>query len=571
MTRLPRSKFLRRLGLGACLALAGGLAWTQPSTTVAVAASPAAEPEPAGGPLVMRRLTESQYRATIADVFAPDVPIVGRFERGLREGGLIAVGSAQGGMSAFSIEQFDASARGIATEVTSEKRRGQFVPCQPAAETTFDAACATRFVESYGLRLFRRPLARSERDRFVDVARQAHQRLGGFHQGLEFALAGMLVSPHFLLRIEQAEPDPRQPGSLRLDAWSKATRLSYFLTNSAPDPELLRAAQAGELHSASGLARQVDRLLASPRLDAAVRAFFWDMMHFDGFNDLFKDPAIYPAYTTDVARDAQEQTLRTIVSHLVADRGDYRDLFTTRSTWLNRSLGTIYRLPVPTRNGWERTLYPETSERSGILTDISLLTLHSHPGRSSPTLRGKAIREVFLCEKVPDPPADVNFSAVQDAASQPGSTARIRLAEHNENPVCAGCHKITDPLGLPLEGFDGVGTFRTRENGAMLDLSGSLAGVEFNGAPGLGKTLRDNPGLPICLADKLFRTASGRELQPHEEPFLEYLVETFAASGYRVPDLMRTIALSRTFFAISMPTEPAGLRAEKRTKKGDRS
>jgi hypothetical protein len=553
--RISKTSFLTRACLGLSLALAGGIGWAQQAPAPARPA--VAEPKPVGGPAVMRRLTESQYRATIADIFAPDVPISGRFERAQRQDGLIAVATSHGGMSAFSFEQYDASARSIAAEVTSEKRRAQFVPCQPTSETEFDRACATNFVETYGFKLFRRPLHKDERERLVEVARAAQDRLGGFHQGLEFALIGMLQSPHFLLRMERTEPDPRRPGELRLDAWSRATRLSYFLTDSTPDAELLRAAAAGELDTEQGLARQVDRLLASPKLERAVRAFFWDMLHFDGFNDLFKDPAIYPPYTTDVARDAQEQTLRTIVSHLVAQKGDYRKLFTTRETWLTRPLGIIYRMPVPTRNGWEKAEYPADSDRTGILTDVSLLALHSHPGRSSPTLRGKSLREVFLCQKVPDPPANVDFSVAEDAVSQPGSTARMRLAMHNESPACAGCHKLTDPIGLTLESFDGAGTFRAKENGAEIDLSGSLDGTEFAGAPGLGQALHDHPAAPLCLVDKLYRSAVGRELAPAEEPYLEYLTEVFGAAGYRVPELMRAIALSRTFYAVSMPALPA--------------
>jgi len=569
IARTLKPSLLRKLCFGVCLAMAGGIGWAQQGQRAEPVA--AVEPKPVGGPLVMRRLTESQYRATIADVFAPDIPIAGRFERGLREEGLIAVGTSHGGMSAFSVEQYDVSARGIAAEVTGEKRRVQFVPCQPKLETVFDKACATRFVNDYGLKLFRRPLSAPERDRFVKVAMAAQQKLGGFHQGLEYALIGMLDSPHFLLRMERAESDPQQPGEIRLDGWSKASRLSYFLTNTTPDAELLRAAAQGELHTEQGLARQVDRLLASPRLENAIRAFFWDMLQFDGFNDLFKDPAIYPAYTVAVAKDAQEQTLRTIVTHLVTERGDYRDLFTTRQTWLSRSLGIVYRMPVATRNGWEAAEYPASSYRAGILTDVSLLALHSHPGRSSPTLRGKSLRETFLCEKVPDPPADVNFSIVQDAVNKPGSTARLRLEEHNDNPVCAGCHKLTDPMGLTLENFDGGGGFRAKENGAELDLSGSLDGKDFMGSQGLGQAMHDNPSVPMCLAEKLYRSAVGRDIPSAEEPFLEYLIGRFQTERFRLPALMRTIAVSKTFYSVSTPVETAPQHTVAIAKKGDRS
>jgi hypothetical protein len=295
------------------------------------------------------------------------------------------------------------------------------------------------------------------------------------------------------------------------------------------------------------------------------------MLQFDGFNDLFKDPAIYPAYTTAVAKDAQEQTLRTIVTHLVGEKGDYRDLFTTRQTWLSRPLGIVYRMPVETRNGWERAEYPADGYRAGILTDVSMLALHSHPGRSSPTLRGKSLRETFLCEKVPDPPANVNFSIVQDAVNKPGSTARLRLLEHNDNPVCAGCHKLTDPIGLTLENFDGGGGFRAKENGAELDVSGSLDGKDFSGSQGLGQAMHDNPSVPSCLTEKLYRSAIGRDIQNSEEPFLEYLIGRFQAERFSVPVLMRAIALSKTFYSVSAPVETATQRTVARAKKGERS
>lgn len=570
MKSIPTASLLRKTAFGAALVMAAGIGWAQQS--VAPPAAPAVEPQVTGGPPLVRRLTESQYRATIADVFAPDVPIAGRFERGLREEGLIAVGTSHGGMSAFAVEQYDASARGIAADVTSEKRRAEFVPCQPKTEQAFDRACAAQFVEKYGFRLFRRPLAPDERDRFVNVAQAGQQKLGNFYRGLEYALVGMLESPHFLLRIERAEPVPGRPGSLELDRWSKATRLSYFLTNSTPDAELMRAAAQGELDTQQGLEQQVDRLISSPRMASAIRDFFWDMLQFDGFNDLFKDPAIYPAYTSSVARDAQEQTLRTIVSHLVTDGGDYRDLFTTRSTWMTRSLGILYRQSVASRNGWERVEYPDDGARAGILTDASLLALHSHPGRSSPTLRGRGLREVFLCEKVPDPPANVNFSIVQDAVNKPGSTARIRLAEHADNPVCAGCHKLTDPIGLTLENFDGAGGFRAKENGAELDLSGSLDGKDFTGPRGLAQAMHDNPSAPSCLVEKLYRSAVGRDVATAEEPFLEYLYGRFEAARFRVPELMRAIALSKTFYAVApLPANSTPQRTVAAAIKGERS
>jgi hypothetical protein len=551
-------------GVAAALLLLGGLSGCNGAPD---------EPEAVGGPPLVRRLTESQYRATVADIFGTAIPVAARFEHGLRAEGLIAIGTSEAGMSAFSIEQYDAAALGVAAAVVSAEHRQQLVGCAPPSVAAFDEACATRFVERYGQRLFRRPLSADETHRFVEAARSGHARLGNFYSGLEFALAGMMVSPEFLLRIERIGSAPERSGPARLDAYSKATRLAYFLTDSTPDDELLRAAGKGELDTGKGLERQVDRLIASPHFEQALRAFFKDMLEFDRFDELAKDPQVYPAFNSNVAADAQEQTLLTITDQLIAQRGDYRELFTTRKAYLTRNLGVVYRLPVPTRSGWEISEFPPDSQRAGIQSQVAFLALHSHPGRSSPTLRGLAMRKIFLCQDVPDPPANVNFAIVQDASNKSMPTARDRLEAHRTQPSCAGCHKIMDPLGLTLENFDGLGLFRTQESGAPIDASGSLDGLDFNTPAGLAQALHDHPETPRCLVEKMYRFAVGRDTRIEERPYMDYLIESFRSGGYRVPDLMRRIALSQNFFAIA-PAEDAESPAPhiaSQTLNGDRS
>jgi Protein of unknown function (DUF1588)/Protein of unknown function (DUF1585)/Protein of unknown function (DUF1592) len=298
-------------------------------------------------------------------------------------------------------------------------------------------------------------------------------------------------------------------------------------------------------------------MIAGPHFERSVRAFFEDMLEFDKFDDLAKDSVVYPAFNSNVAADAKEQTLRTIVSLLVEQQGDYRDLFTTRQTFLTRPLGLIYRLPVPTRNGWEKREFPPKSHRQGIESQIAFLALYSHPGRSSPTLRGKALREIFLCQEVPDPPPKVTFAGFSDNANGLTPTARDRLTAHRNQPACAGCHKIMDPLGLTLENYDGVGTYRTAENGAKIDASGSLDGTDFQTPEGLAQALHDHPETPRCLVEKMYRFAVGRDTTMEERPYMDYLTSSFATNGYRVPDLMRTIALSHNFYAVSAPNGSA--------------
>ena len=365
-------------------------------------------------------------------------------------------------------------------------------------------------------------------------------------------LAGLLEGSHFLFRYEVAEANPVHAGAHRLTAYSKASRLSFFLWNTTPDDALLTAAETGQLKSPKGLARQVDRLMESPRLEDGVRAFFADMLGFDAFSELAKDAVVYPKFVPAVIGDSQEQTLRTIVDHLLVERGDYRDLFTTRKTFLTPLLGSIYRVPVMVREGWEPHEFPADDPHAGLLTEVSFLALHSHPGRSSPTLRGKALREILLCEKVPDPPGNVNFNLVQDTANPQYKTARARLTALATNPVCKGFHKLIDPMGLALENFDSSGSYRATENGAPIDAGGELDGMKFTDAAGLGRAMHDDPATPACLVNRIFSYAAGRAATKGESEWMAYLEKRFAVDGYRLPDLIREIATSDGFYRISI-------------------
>jgi hypothetical protein len=515
----------------------------------------AAEPATTGGEPVIRRLTPDQYRRIIADIFGPTIEIGGRFEPDMREDGLYAVGARHVSVTAAGLEQYDAIARGIAAQVVDERHRGTLIPCTPKSETESDDACAGRFISEVGRLLYRRPLAPDEVAAQVAVADAATVKLKSFYAGLGMSLSGILESLQFLFRQETAEPDPGQPGAYRLDAYSKASRLSFLLWDTKPDAELLDAAQSGALNSESGLNAQVDRMLASPRLEDGVRAFFTDMLQFDGFTTLSKDAQIYPKFTFKVARDAEEQTLRTIVDHLVTRHGDYRDLFTTRRTFLTPLLGSIYGVPVArgAPGAWQPYAFPEGDPRAGLLMEASFVALHSHPGRSSPTLRGKALREVVLCQKVPDPPGNVNFAVVQDTTNPDLRTSRARLTAHRTEPTCAGCHKLMDPMGLAMENFDSAGGFRTSENGVPIDTSGELDGVKFADAAGLAKAVHDNPSTTSCLVNRVLAYAAGRPAVKGEAEWVTSLRQDFIADGYRLPELLRRIATSPAFYRTAPP------------------
>ncbi len=511
------------------------------------------------GPLVQRRLSPEQYRQIISDVFGPFITFGGRFEPDVREGGLLAIGSGKVGITAKGMEEYDGMARNIAGQVVSEKNRGTLIPCTPADAKTADNACATKFLGQAGRLLFRRPLTDGELRAQVRVANDAATLSKNFYTGLGVSLAVMLEAPQFLFHMQTSEPDPSSKGQYRLDAYSKASQLSFFLWNSSPDDELLTAAEKGELSTQKGLTRQVDRLLTSPRLEGGVRAFFVDMLGYDTFINLSKDAQIYPNFTAPVTRDAQEQTLLTILDVVLQQRGDYRDVFTTRRTFLTPVLGSIYgvKLPKTSPNSvadpWRAYEYAEGDPRSGILTHASFVALHSHPGRSSPTLRGKALRQFVLCQRVPDPPGNVDFTVIQDTNNPNFKTARERVTAHMTTPACAGCHKLMDPMGLSLENFDGGGGFRKIENGANIDTSGELDGKKFTDSVGLGRAVHDNPSAASCLVNRVSTYALGRTVTRGEAAWVSDLQKTFATVGYRIPDLLRKVALSDELYRVSAP------------------
>jgi hypothetical protein len=445
------------------------------------------------------------------------------------------------------------------------------IPCTPASATAPDEACAKLFLGKVGRHLFRRPLTQKELQGYVASAAAATDKVGDFYKGISLSVAGMLSAPQFLYRQEFSEPDPARRGQLRLDSYSKAQRLSFFLWNTSPDPALLDAAEKGELHSAKGLAKQVDRMIASPRLEAGVRAFFADMLEFDSFDTLAKDAALYPKFTFAAAAQAQEQTLRTLVDHLIVRGGDYRDVFTTRKTFLTPLLGSLYRVPVLAPDGlpdaWVPFEFADNAGQSGILTHASFVALHSHPGRTSPTLRGKALRELLLCQKVPDPPGNVNFNIVQDTANPLYKTVRARLIAHSDEAMCRGCHKITDPIGLAMENFDTIGGYRKAENGENIDTSGELDGQPFPDAAGLGKVMHDNPRASACLVKQTFAYSVGRAATKSEDEWRSDVLEkAFAADGYKFPSLLRRVATSDTFIRVVPESDgkaPAMASAEK--------
>ncbi len=517
------------------------------------AAPVAAKLELSGGPLAMRRLTEDQYRNSIKDIFG-DVSLGGRFEPDTRANHLIAVGASKATVTPGGLEQYDRMGMGIAQQVVSPERRDEYIPCKPADAKAADDACARAFLSKVGALLYRRPLTNQEINNQVMIARDGATKGNDFYYGLQLGLAGLLQSPKFLFVHESAEADPARPGAQRLSSDSIATRLSLFLWGSAPDQELLRAAASGELYTQEGLGKQVDRMITSPRFEAGVRAYFADMLQFDLFRAVSKDADLYPNYSVEVAGQAQEQALRTIVNQVVKGDGDYRKIFTTDKTFMTPLLAAAYNVPFDSKwgaaNTWEPVSWPANMPQAGVVTQIGFAALHSSSGKTSPTLRGKAVREQFMCQDVPPPPPDVDFSKFA-AADITKISVREAIEAHAKNPACAGCHRLMDGLGLALENYNTAGMYRTLDAGKPIDASGSLDGVAYKDAAGLGKALHDSPRVAACVATRVFDYAAGRGATAAERQWVtNQLIPEWSAGGYKFPQLMRRIALDPGFYKV---------------------
>ncbi len=498
---------------------------------------------------VLLRLTQAQYRNTVTDVFGEHVVVAGGLENDNRVDHSYAVGAAFGGVSARGTEQYEAMAVNVASQVLAEgPERDALMPCTPTGMT--DAACARAFLAEYGQRLWRRPLTDEELTPLTAVASGAATTLTDFYDGLEFGLVGLLISPNFLYRVELGEANPAaatddDAAALRFSSMEMASRLSYFLWNTTPDDDLLAAAATGALVDDAQLEAQVRRMLDDPRAREGVRAFFTEVFELDRLSALLKDPEVFVHIDGDVGPSAREETLLTLEQNIFVEEGDYRDVFTTRTTFLNRKMASIYSVATPAREGFAEYTFPDDSPRAGILTQASFLALHSHATATSATLRGKFVRVNILCGEIPPPPADVDTSIPE--ASVTATTLRERLAEHRENPVCASCHSVMDPIGLGFENFDAIGRYRRLEAGAIIDASSDLDGTPFTDAVELGALVSTHPDMPLCLTRNMYKYATGHSPTEGEQIQLEELVQIFAASGYRVKELLVAVMMSEGF------------------------
>jgi cytochrome c551/c552 len=369
---------------------------------------------------------------------------------------------------------------------------------------------------------------------------------GGFDAGIEMALAGVLVSPHFLFRLE---PDPAgiAPNTpYRVSDLELASRLSFFLWSSIPDDELLNVAIAGRLHEPPVLERQVRRMVADARSRALVDNFASQWLHLRNLASTTPDMRLFPAFDDNLRQAFRQETELFLDSILREDRS-VLDLLRARYTFVNERLAKHYGIPHVYGSHFRRIALEEDSERGGLLRHGSILTVTSYATRTSPVLRGKWILDNLL--GLPPPPPLPDVPTLKDNTVDGSLTVRKRLAEHRSNAVCASCHNLMDPIGLSLEKFDAVGRRRTVEDGVPIDASGGLPdGSTFADVGGLEAALLRRPELFVgAFAEKLLTYASGRGVEYYDAPAIRTIVRDARAQDFRISSIVLGIVKSKPF------------------------
>jgi hypothetical protein len=424
-------------------------------------------------------------------------------------------------------------------------RRRLFV-CRPAGADA-EEPCARRILATLARRAYRRPVTEADLEPLLAFYR-AGRAEGGFDAGVQRALERALVSPQFLFRIER-EPEQARPGAaFRVSDVELASRLSFFLWSSAPDDELLDAAEAGRLHDPAVLRAQTARMLRDPRSQALVDNFAAQWLQLRQLSAAAPDILKFRDYDQTLVRAFQRETELFLDSVLREDRS-ILELITANYTFLNGRLAEHYGIPHIQGSFFRRVTFPPDSPRGGLLGQGGILTLTSYPTRTSPVLRGKYVLENLLAAPPPPPPPDV--PALKTESETPGQDLPMREAMtlHRASPACSGCHARMDPIGFALENFDAIGQWREKDGGQAIDASGALPdGTKFTGLQGLKEYLARRPdAFATAAAEKLLMYALGRNVQYFDRPAIRAIVRAAARENYTFASLVQGVAASAPF------------------------
>jgi len=511
---------------------------------------------------IVRRLTHSQYNNTLHDLLGDSTRPASHFPSEDYADGFKNQLRMQD-MPPVLVEAYSAAAEKAALNAFRNGDTGHLIPCKAASAR--DTVCRDRFVRSFGLRAFRRPLSEAEFRRYTAAFTAQADASASFLEGARTVVEAMVQSPHFLFHVEAG------PAGRWAD-YAIASRLSYLLWDTMPDQALLDAAAKGELRTPAQRQRWVQRMLDNPLAHPALDEFFNEWLRLEKVLNAAKDRRRYPEFTPELAAAMVEET-RRLLRHLVWDDQNFTDFFTADYAYLNADLADLYRLPPP-GGEFELIHLPAAAHRAGILGEGSFLAANAGPIETSPTARGIFVREQFLCQHVPPPPPNVNTNLPEASEDKP-TTRRQRLSEHVDNPVCASCHRLMDPIGFGLENYDAIGRYRSKESiqiaGAdakaktrkidlPLDTSGEVAGIPdsaFTDSLHLGAILANSRVCRECIVRQMFRYAYGRMETAADQDTIQALFAGFRDSGFHFKQLLVELVTSPEFVRGLNPSSAA--------------
>jgi mono/diheme cytochrome c family protein len=433
------------------------------------------------------------------------------------------------------------------TGVSDTPSRQRIFTCRPAAASA-ESGCARTLLSTMARRAYRRPV--DDEDMKIPLTAYTQGRTDGtFENGIERGLQQLLISPEFLFRVE-VEPASAKPGtSYRISDLELASRLSFFLWSSVPDDELLDLAARGRLRQPGVIDQQVRRMLADPRSEALTANFAGQWLQLRNLAAIKPSEVLFPDFDDTLRQGFRRETELFFDSVIREDRS-LISLLDADYTFLNDRLARHYGIPGIQGSHFRRVTLTDENRR-GLLGQGSILTITSHPVRTSPVFRGKWILDNLLGTPPPDPPPNVPPLPEKTgayAARMP--SMRERMAQHRENTVCATCHAMIDPLGFGLERYDPVGRWRdVDENFTPIDASGVLPdGTKFNGVKELRVALAKRPDRFVsAFTEKLTTYALGRGLTPYDMPAIRKIVHDSAAADYKTSSLILGIVKSLPF------------------------
>lgn len=407
------------------------------------------------------------------------------------------------------------------------------------------AACVDRIIGTLARRAYRRPVTKMEVAALAKFVGQAKTEGLSTEQGVQLAIQAMLVSPHFLFRLER-DPNANDPGQVhKITDLELASRLSYFLWSSMPDEELLSLAEQKRLRAPGVLEAQVRRMLADQKSSALAENFAGQWLEIRNLDSVKPDPQKFPEWGPDL-KDAMRAETRLFFEHLLRENRPMAEFLDAPYTFLNDRLARHYGIEGVTGPEF-RLVKLATDQRGGILSHASVLTVSSYPTRTSPVIRGKYVLENILGTPPPPPPPDVptlNEEAVGNAGS-----LRQQLEKHRTNSTCASCHNRMDVLGFGLENYDGIGSWRTMDGKFAVDSSGTFpSGKSFKTPAQMRSLLKDDlPDFARCVTEKMLTYALGRGLERYDRKTVQEITTRLAANGYPFQDLVLEIVRSLPF------------------------